>query len=147
MVLKIEVERRLLPAGEGRDLESIVQAVLANIARFDYVAFGGWTRLQPWEPKTRKLAFITHPPNKIYRVISDNEREGVGAPELLGCIVGYSDGEKGGPAMAYVWILGVFSGMGSYESPIPVAGEVLVDVTERVRSGWRPKTDAIASGG
>lgn len=118
-----------LDPGIHAGLGSLVTAALFNISRFDGAAHSVWLNQQT--ERVQKVA-RTRPPDRLYRVISDNEREGAETPLLLGVILGYASGLCG------VHILGVRAGPGSAEDPILVPADALENVTEKARAGKLP---------
>ena len=130
MTLKV-APQRMVPL-EGETLEGLVALALLNIDQFDHARFEVW-RLSR-EGAIAQLA-DRRPPDRLYRIITDNERAGKGAPLLVGIVVGYRSPTRGGPASCCVQVLGVKTGAGSYESPLTVPGEALEDITDKARSG------------
>jgi len=125
--------RTMVPL-EGKTLEDLVRIALLNIEAFDHARFDTWRRGRGGG--ISKLA-DRRPPDKLYRIITDNERESEGcdAPLLVGIVVGYQEAARGAPAMCRVQVLGVHAGAGSYEEPLAVPEDALEDVTERAQAG------------
>lgn len=117
---------------EAETLEDLVSIALINIDRFDHARFEVWRRGR--SGGIPKLADV-RPPDKLYRVVSDDEREGRGAPQLLGVVVGYLEAQRGAPALCMMQILGIKTGAGSSDLPIGVPAEALEDVTTKARAG------------
>lgn len=118
---------------DGLDLRQQVQSALFNIEHFDHARFAVWCagRSAGVPELARK-----RPPDRLYRVISDNEQEGEGTPVLVGVVIGYAQTQRGTPALCMVQILGVAAGRaGSYADPIGVPADALIDVTDAVKEG------------
>lgn len=109
-------------------LEDAVAIVLHNCALVDRAKLEAWLMTQPSE--VRQVA-KRRPINKLYRVMLDNDAKSL----VYGIVVGYAQPQHGGPAGCAIQILGIHSGAGSYEEPIPVPPDVLVDVTEAAKAG------------
>ena len=125
----LDVDPRAMLPLVADTLEELVQAALHNIGLWDEVAWHAWIEHQ--SGRVQALA-TRRPPNRLYRLLSDDEREGRGAPTLVSIVVGYRDAS---PALCAVHVLGVWSGTGSYATPLPVPAEALLDVTDRARAG------------
>lgn len=130
----LELAPRTMIPLEGTTLEDLVCIVLLNVEHFDHARFETWRRGRGGG--IPKLAYA-RPPDRLYRIVTDNERESEGrdAPLLLGIVVGYQETARGAPAMCRVQVLGVHTGAGSYEEPLVVPADALEDVTDRARSG------------
>lgn len=122
----------MVPVEPTAPLRDQVQAVLYNIERFNLSMFEVWLRGSPGA--LVKLA-TKRPPDRLYRLVTDNERDGEGVPLLYGFAVGYREGQHGGPALVMIQVLGVDTGMGSAADPVGVPAESLLDVTERAAAG------------
>jgi hypothetical protein len=122
----------MLPA-EGKTLEDIVRVVVdVNIPAFDHAKFE--QNSKTWSGARQALA-KKRPLNKLYRIVSDQERAGGEETLLYGLVVGYTEPERGTPAMCLVFVLGVYEGAGSYDTPLVVPADALEDVTEKARAG------------
>jgi hypothetical protein len=135
-VIGLEVGSRTMVPLDGETLEDLMKSALINID----VMSGFWEQqqYQVWlakQPGDIEKVAKKRPPNRLYRLISDNEKEGQDAPMLASVVVGYQEGTKGGPALCAVFVLGIKSGAGSYETPIMVPWDSLEDVTEKARAG------------
>ena len=123
----------MVPLATGeRSLHALVLGALYNIDRFDHARFDVWRRGRGGG--IDELA-LKRPPDRLYRIVTDNEREGSSAPLLLGIVVGYTEAARGASALCVVHALGVLDGAGSYDSPLPVPADALEDVTELARNG------------
>lgn len=118
----------MIPLENGDDVALAAAKVRANASRFDWAGFEVWLRGQgdgiPALARRR-------PPDRLYRVVTDGEREGGGRVEVLGIVVGYKRAACGAPALCAVQVLGVDAGGGSAEAPLFVEASSLEDVTDR----------------
>lgn len=130
VVLATSTKQRMIPL-EGETLGDLVRIALHNIQFFRRDAFETWRLAQSEDLRT--LAEL-RPPDKLWRIITDNERSGRGTPKLYGVVIGYAEG-RGEPALCMVYVLGVKTGAGSYEQPVGIPRDALVDVTEEARAG------------
>lgn len=127
----LSAPRDMVPL-DGTDLRALIRGALYNIDRFNMQAFLAWKATV--SEAVQKVA-ESRPPNRLWRVITDNERAGRGQPLVYAVVLGYAEPSRGAPAMVMVHVLGVQTGAGSYREPLGVPEDSLVDVTDEARAG------------
>ena len=115
----------------GTRLDQLIRIALHNAQAFDRFAFEGWLAGRPGVAGVARA----RPPDRLYRIVTDDELAGRAAHLLYGVVVAYVEPQGGAPGRCCVHVLGVLEGAGSVDTPLVIPASALEDVTDRARAG------------